>query len=178
MEISDNTATGLQDDIICPIIIEEFREQVSKRMKNDNYLDLLAVYVISIFQVSESSLGTEVDLVEDDFRLDLDDYNSNFITYELEPGICNFKENSEALLEILQPEYELFNNSVDIQFDDFTRKTKLVVRPSIKAIKFDEKSFFFCNVLRLNPYWGYKHYIEYISQEFVNLSTTNKLHLK
>ena len=34
MEITDITATDLQDDIIGPIIIEEYREQVTKRMKD------------------------------------------------------------------------------------------------------------------------------------------------
>ena len=34
------------------------------------------------------------------------------------------------------------NNSIDIEFDDITMKTKVVVRPGIIAIRFDEKSFF------------------------------------
>ena len=35
LNISDITATDLQDVIIGPISIEEFREQVTKTMKND-----------------------------------------------------------------------------------------------------------------------------------------------
>ena len=35
LDISDITATDLQDDIIAPIIIEEYKEQVSKRMKDE-----------------------------------------------------------------------------------------------------------------------------------------------
>ena len=38
-------------------------------------------------------------------------------------------------------------------------KTKLVVRPGIKAIKFDEKSFF-STILGFDPHWDYKHYNE------------------
>ena len=34
LDISDITATDLQDDIIGPIIIEEYREQVTKRMED------------------------------------------------------------------------------------------------------------------------------------------------
>ena len=102
--ITDITATDLQDYIIGPIIIQEYRKQIRKRIKNDNYLSILAVYNRSIFRDFESFLGTAVYLVEDDIRLVLDEYNSSFITFELEPGIYTFKDLSEALLKILQPE--------------------------------------------------------------------------
>ena len=35
LDISDITAIDLQDDIIGPIVIKEYREQVTKRMKDD-----------------------------------------------------------------------------------------------------------------------------------------------
>ena len=98
---------------------------------------ILAIYISSIFQDFESFLRTEVDLVEDDIRLVLDENNSSFITYELKPGICTFKDHSEALFNILQPENELFNSSVDIKLDDITVKTKLVVRLGIIAMRFE-----------------------------------------
>ena len=135
--IRDITATDLQDYIIGPIIIQEYRKPKGKRMKNDKYLSILAVYDRSIFQDFESFLGTAVDLVEDDIRLVLDEYNSNFITYELEPGIYTFKDLSEAVLKILQPEYERYDDALDIVFDDVSMKTELVVRPGIIAIRFD-----------------------------------------
>ena len=56
-------------------------------------------------------------------------------------------------------------------------KTKLVVRSGIVAIRFHEKSIF-STVLSFTPGSDYKHYNEYISQKIVNLSTTNKIHLK
>ena len=40
LDISDITATDLQDDIIGPIIIEEYREQVTKRMEDDGYMNI------------------------------------------------------------------------------------------------------------------------------------------
>ena len=52
-----------------------------------------------------------------------------------------------------------------------------MVIPGIIAIKFDEKSFF-STILGFNPHWDYKHYNEYISQKIVNLSSTNRIHLK
>ena len=40
------------------------------------------------------------------------------------------------------------------------------------------KNRFFCNVLGFTPGWDYKHYNQYLSQKIVNLSSTNKIHLK
>ena len=61
--------------------------------------------------------------------------------------------------------------------DDINKKAKLVVRPGIIAIRFDEKSFF-STVLGFTPGWHYKQYNEYTSQKIVSLNSTNKLHLK
>ena len=177
LDISDITAVDLQDDLIAPIIIEEYKEQVTKRMKNEQYMNIVAGYVSSVFQDFESYLRTEVDLAEDDIKLVLDEYNSSFITYELEPGIYTFKDISEALFNILQPEYPEPSNAIVIGFDDITRKTKLVVRSGIVAVRFHEKSFF-STVLGFTSGWDYKHYNKYISQKVVNLSSTNKIHLK
>ena len=177
LDISDITATDLQDDLIGPIIIKEYREQVTKRMKDDKYMNILAIYIASVFQDFESFLRTQIDLVEDDIKLVLDEYTSSFITYELEPGIYTFKDISEALFNILQLEYPGPSNAIVIEFDDITRKTKLVVRPGIIAIRFDEKPFF-STVIGFTPGWDYKHYNEYTSQKIVNLTSTNKIHLK
>ena len=81
-------------------------------------------------------------MVEDDVRLVLDEYKSRFITYETSPGFYNFRDNSKALLRFLQSEYQGYHNAVDIEFDDITIKTKLVVRSGIIVIRFVEKSFF------------------------------------
>ena len=81
-------------------------------------------------------------MIEDDIKLVLDEYNSSFITYELEPGIYKYREISEALFYILQSEYPSSGSEILIRLDDITRKTKLVVRSGIIAISFDEKSFF------------------------------------
>ena len=177
LDIEDITAEDLQDDIIAPIIIEEYKKQVTKRMKDVGYMNNVADYVRSVFQDFESYLRTEVDLVEDDIKLALDEYNSNFITYELEPGIYTFKDISEALVNILQTEYPGPSNVIIIEYDDITGKTKLVVRDGIIAIRIDEKSFF-STILGFTSGWDYKHYNRYISQKFVNLSSTNKIHLK
>ena len=56
-------------------------------------------------------------------------------------------------------------------------KTKLEVRAGIISIRSDEKSFFSTN-LGFTAGWDYKHYNQYLSQKIVNLSNTNKIHLK
>ena len=175
--IEDITATDLQDEIIAPIIIDEYRKQVTKRMEDGQYMNILAIYTSSVFQVFESFLRTQIDLVGDDIKLVLDEYNSSFITYQLQLGIYTFKDISEALFNILQTEYPGPSNVIDIEYDDITMKTKLVSRSGIIAIRFDEKSFF-SNVLGFTSGWDYKHYNKYISQKMVNLGSTNKIHLK
>ena len=90
LNISDITAIELQDEIIAPNIIEEYSEKVTKRMKDDNNMHILSRYIRSIFQEFEIYPRTEVDFVEDDIRLVLNECNSGFITYELQPGIYTF----------------------------------------------------------------------------------------
>ena len=97
LDMSDFTATDLQDDIIGPTIFEEIREQVTNRMKDEQYMNFFSNYTSSIFQDFESFLRTQIDLIEDDINLVLDENNSSFITYEITPGIYTFKDISEAL---------------------------------------------------------------------------------
>ena len=73
LDISDITADDLQDDIIGPVIIDEYREQVTKRMKDDHYMKTSAIYNSSVFQDFESFLRTQIDLVQDDIKLVLDE---------------------------------------------------------------------------------------------------------
>ena len=87
LDISNITAADLQDDLIPPIIIEKNNEQVTKRTKDVGYMNIVAGYVSSVFQDFENYLRTEVDLVEDGIKLGLNEYNSSFFTYELQPGI-------------------------------------------------------------------------------------------
>ena len=177
LDIEDITAADLQDDIIGPIIVEEYKEQVTKRMNDEQYMNILAIYTRSVFQDFESFLRTQIDLVQDDIKLVLDEYNSNFVTYELVPGIYRYRDMAEALYYILESEYPSSGSEILIRLDDITRKTKLVVRSGIIAIRFDEKSFF-STILGFTPGWDYKHYNQYLSQKIVNLSNTNKIHLK
>ena len=112
LDIEDITAADIQDDIIGPIIIEEYKKQVTKRMNDEQYMNILAINIRSVFQDFKSFLSTQIDLIEDDIKLVLDEYNSSFITYELQPGIYTFKDISEALFNILQSEHPEPNNLI------------------------------------------------------------------
>ena len=81
-------------------------------------------------------------MAEDVIRLVLDEYNSIYITFEKSLVIYTFKDLPEVLLSNLQSEFEGVNNTVDIEFDDISMKTKWVVRPGIIAGEFEGKSFF------------------------------------
>ena len=117
------------------------------------------------------------DLVEDDFRLVSDEYNSILVTYKLPLGISTFKDLSEFLVRDFQAEYEGVDNAIVIEYDEIITKTKLVVRSGIIAKMFDEKSFF-RTILGFNLHWNFEHYNEYISRNFTNVSTTDKIHLE
>ena len=60
LDIPDFTATDLQDDIICPISIGGYREQVTKRMEDVGYMNIFLGYPNSVFQdlkvISEQKL--------------------------------------------------------------------------------------------------------------------------
>ena len=131
-------------------------------------MNILSRYTHSVFQDFESFIRTQVDLVESDIKLVLDEYNSNFNTYESTPGNYTFKDISEALYNILQSEYPGPANVIDIEYDDITKKTKLFARYGIMAIRFDEKSFF-TTILGFTSGWDYKSYNEYKSQRVLNL---------
>ena len=61
LDITDITAEDLQDEIIGPIIIEEYKKQVTKRMNDEQYMNILAIYISSVFQDFESFLRTRID---------------------------------------------------------------------------------------------------------------------
>ena len=177
MDISDITATDIQDDLIGSIITDEYKEQVTKRMEDEQYVNIFSIYTNSVFRVFESFLRTQIDLSEDDIKLVLAEDNSSFITSEVTPGIHTFKDISEALFKILQSEYPGPSNVIDIEYDDITMKSKLFERFGNIAINFDGKSFF-SNILGSTPGCDYKHYNEYTFHKIVNLGSTNKIHLK
>ena len=121
-------------------------------MKTDKYTDFLAVYNRSRFQNFENFVRAKVDLVDDDIWLVLNKNFSTFTTYEIQQGVHTFEDICEVLFNILQPEYPGFNNVIVMEFDDINMKTRLVVRPEIIPLRFDETSSF-STILGFNHGW-------------------------
>ena len=93
------------------------------------------------------------------------------------PVFIFLKEFSQALFNIHLPEFEGINKVIDIEFNDITMKTKLVVRLGFLAIRLDQKTF--CStILGCTPHWNYKNHNEYVSQKIINSRNTNKIRLK
>ena len=64
-----------------PNFLEDYRRLLSKRMKSDKHMNILAAaYTSSIFVNIAAYLRTEIDLIENDIRLVVDEHNSSFIT--------------------------------------------------------------------------------------------------
>ena len=116
-------------------------------------------------------------MVEDHIGLVLDEYISNFLTHEVERCLYISKDLSEVFLRSLQSEIEGVNKMVDNEHDNISMKSKMIVKPGIIAIRFDEKSIF-CNILGFNPQRDYENYNEYKSRKITNLSTIDEIHLK
>ena len=141
LDISSITDADLQDDIVGLVAIKECKEQVSKRMEDEQYMRMLSSCTSSVFQDIETFLRAQIDLVEYNVRLVLDEYNSSFVTHINTPGIYTFKDLHEALFNILQLEYPESSSEIVIEVD-ITRKTNLVVKSGFIAIRFDENSVF------------------------------------
>ena len=53
LDVSDFTDTDLQDDIVGSIFIDEFRNQVTKILKDGKYIRILALFLILYFKISK-----------------------------------------------------------------------------------------------------------------------------
>ena len=145
-------------------------------------------YTQSSFRDFESYLRILTSLNEDDIQLLLKQYISKFIIYEISPGIYTFKDISEVLSRAFGKEIEIRgeiqpntkygkSDSIIIECDNNTMKTKLIVRYEINVLRFDEKSFF-STILGFPPYWDYESHNEYVAEKITNLSTIDKIPLK
>ena len=114
---------------------------------------LLMDYARSLFRHFESYLRIVFGLDGDDIQLNLKQYNSIFITYEIPPGTYSIKNLSQLVYTMGD-----HKGTLQIEFDDISMKTKINITGfggSFGILKFDEKSFFE-NSLGFTPYWNYK----------------------
>ena len=188
LDLSHFTPEDLEHKIRGPDIIKAYRELSIEESQTDGYYFLSMNYTQSSSRDFESYLRNLTGLNEDDFQLILKQYNSKFITYESFPGNYTFKDISEVLPRAFENEFEIRgeiqpnteydkSDSIIIECDNNTMKTKLIVRYETNALRFDEKSFF-STILGIPPYWDYKSHNEYVPEKLKKLSTIDKVHLK
>ena len=170
------------DEIIGPRNIDEFLKLSHEKKYSDGYSIILLGYVRSPFRDFESYLRIVVGLDEEDIQLILKQYKSHFITYELSPGIYTIQDISHTVRTFSGHEGRL-----QIEYDDINKKTKINLTRAgevFMSLRFDEKSFI--TLLGFEPYCDYKPINSNhphiptvnIRDKILNLSTTNKIHLK
>ena len=188
LNISHITNEHLDYEVLGPRIVDEFLKLSHEAKNSDGYMILLLVYSRSLFRDFENYLRIVVGLDEEDIQLILKQYNSHFITYELNPGIYTIQDISDAVHT-----FSGHGEIIEIEYDDISMKTKNILKFKniekgmfgLGTLRFDERSFFH-NLLGFETYWVYKPTNSnhstipgvYNSDKISNLSTINKLHLK
>ena len=95
--ISDITPYRLRHEKIGPRNIEAYRKLRLEKSNTDGYIILLMGETRSLIGDFESHFKTKNDLHGDDIQLILKQYTSNFVFYELSPGIYSIKKFSGAV---------------------------------------------------------------------------------
>ena len=120
---------------------------------------------------------------EDDIQLILKQYNSNYLTHEISPGIYSIKDFSQVAYTMGDHE-----GTLQIEFDAISMKTKLILTRfgrTFGLLRFDEK-LFFNTFLGLTQYWHYEptnafHADSpgvYTTEKVIILSTIDEDHIK
>ena len=144
---------------------------------------ILMFYALSFFRDFESFVRNVVGLGEDDIQLILEQYNSNFVTYELLPGIYTIKDIAETVYTMGDHE-----GTLQYEYDNITMETKLILTRlggTFGTLRFDENPFF-KTLLGFSPNWYYKpsnaiHAASpgvYTSDKILNLTSIDKIDLK
>ena len=97
-------------------------------------------YARSPFRDFESFLRMTGDLDEDDVQLILKQYNSIFVTYELDTGNHTIEDLQKAVYPLGDHE-----GTLQIEYDDSNKKVNLILNrfgDTFGTLRFDEKSFF------------------------------------
>ena len=129
-------------------------------------------------------LRIRVGLDENDIHLFLKQHNSNFITYESDPGVYTIKDLQKAVH--LLGDHE---GTLKKEYDDVSMKTKLFETrfgSFFRTLRFDEKSFYyfimFYTILGFTPKPTNAILADdqgvYTKEKVLNLGTIDKIHLK
>ena len=188
LNIPHVTDDHLNDEVLGPRIIDEYIKLSIEEKNRDGYMVILFGYSASLFRDFESYLRLVIGLDEIVIQLILKEYNSNFITYELTPGIYTIKDISDAIQTFSGHE-----GTIQYEYDDISMRATIVLKFknektmfALGTLSFDKQSFFH-TLLGFSPYWDYKptnssHVLisgVYPSDEItLNLNTKDKIHLK
>ena len=140
LNISDITQYHLQHEIKGPRVTEAYEKLLLEKVSTDDYIIQLMGYAGSPFRDFESYLRVVVGLDEVDIQLILKQYNSNFVSYELIPGIYTIKDISETVY--IMGDHE---GSSKIENDDVSMKTKRILTrfgSTFGTLRFDKNIFF------------------------------------
>ena len=144
LDIPHITREHLLDDETASRIIDEYHKVSHEKKNSDGYTILLLNYSRSQFRDFESYLRIRVGLDEEGIQLILKQYNSHFVTYQLNPGIYTIQDISDAV-------YTFSGDSdiIEIEYDDISMETKIILKYKdlrenfgLGTLKFDKKSFF------------------------------------
>ena len=122
LNIPHITPEHLQDDEIGPRIIDELYRLSHEKKNSDGYMLLLLGYSRSPVRDFESYLRIVVGSDEEDIKLILKQYNSNFVTYELTPRIYSIQDFSDAIHT-----FSGHSEIIEIKYDDISMKTEISV---------------------------------------------------
>ena len=184
LDIPNFTDEHLQHETIAPRFNEAYKKLRLEKSSADGYTILLMYYARSPFRDFESFPRMTGDLVDDDIHLILKQYNSIFVTHELDIGNYTIEDIQKAVYPLGDHE-----GTSQIKYADLNKKVKLIVtrfRLTFGTIRFGEKSFFH-TLLGFDPYWDYKPTNEfnadspgvYTSDKVIlNLNIIDKTHLK
>ena len=109
LNIPNITEDYLEYETIGPRIIKTYWKLRSEKSSTDSYNILLRGYARAPFRDFGSYLRIVVGLDEDDIQLILQQNNSNFVTYQLSPGIYTFEDVSKAVYTMGDHEVSLKN---------------------------------------------------------------------
>ena len=145
LNISHITNEHIDDNVLGPCVIDAYIKLSHEKKNTDAYMLLLLNYARSLFRDFESYLRIVVGLDEKDIQLILKEYNSDFITYELTPGIYTIQDISDAIQT-----FSGHKEIIQIEYDDFSMKTKIILLFknnekrlfAFETLRFDVKSFF------------------------------------
>ena len=155
LAVSDISTEDLEHEIYGLDNIKTYRKLSTEKSQTDGYYKLLLIYMHTPFRDFESLLRMYSLLDENDVQFILKQYNSNFIRYNIPPVTYTFKDLSDVFSRGFKNEFELKkvqpnhkhdeSDSIIIQSDNVTLITKLILRPDIKVLRFDKKSFLIFN---------------------------------